>query len=98
MNDQKKVEEVNDFFDEVANVGMPISAHDFANRTTSGARVTTGHSFGVSQDAAVRTLRALADRIESRSTLVQSVQVKSFAKVDGFTTTELYIEIVEQKS
>lgn len=70
---------------------MPISAHDFTEKTKG-----TGICFGASGAAFANALRQLAARIESGEVLPQSATVRSRAMIDEFTTTHIMLVVFEK--
>lgn len=69
---------------------MTISALNFSER------MAQGFGFGCSEERAAAELRSLADKVESKDVLIQSVRVTSLASGEEFTLTGLRFVIAEK--
>jgi hypothetical protein len=70
-----------------------LSAHDFSSRVTTG---DSALMFGTNRAQTVKTLRALADRIEKEEVHVFGARVSSLAPRDEFVTSVLRLVLAEK--
>lgn len=68
---------------------MNLTAYDFAKTQGDAYRFGTGN--------AAAALRALADRIDAGTVIVEKVHVTSIARGDEFTETVLVLRFEEKK-
>jgi hypothetical protein len=71
---------------------MALSALDFS----SGVGTSKGYAFGVSSESSVSALRSLADSIERKEVLIQSVRVTGLAATEDFTLTGIRLVLAEK--
>lgn len=79
-----------------------LSAHDFASPVTRAVNPFVDPSeddpaftFAVNRAMTVKTLRALADRIEKEEVVVQSARVLTLTNREEFTTSVLRLVMTE---